>query len=281
MRIIENIAEMRRISDTWRAEGERIAFVPTMGYLHEGHLSLLRAARELGTRSVISIFVNPTQFAPTEDFASYPRDLRKDLDLCAQTGIDAAFVPTAEEMYPEGFQTFIEVSRVTQNLCGASRPIFFRGVATVVTKLFNAVKPHSALFGQKDFQQLVTIRRMVKDLNMDIEIVGHPIIREKDGLAMSSRNTYLRADERPVALRLSRSLQLARQLVNSGERNAAAILAAVSDSITAGGGATIDYARLCDTETIEDVEVVDGPTLLALAVWVGKTRLIDNCVLES
>jgi pantoate--beta-alanine ligase len=281
MRIIENIAEMRRISDAWRAEGERIAFVPTMGFLHEGHLSLLRTARELGTRSVISIFVNPTQFAPTEDFASYPRNLRKDLDLCAQTGIDAAFVPTAEQMYPEGFQTYVEVTRVTQNLCGQSRPIFFRGVATVVTKLFNAVKPHSAIFGQKDFQQLVTLKRMVKDLNMDVEIVGHPIIREKDGLAMSSRNTYLKPDERPVALRLSRSLQLARELVESGQRNAAAILAAVSDSITAGGGATIDYARLCDPETIEDVQDVSGPTLLALAVWVGKTRLIDNCVLEG
>ena len=229
MRIIENIAEMRRISDAWRAEGERIAFVPTMGYLHEGHLSLLRAARELGTRSVISIFVNPTQFAPTEDFASYPRDLRKDLDLCAQTGIDAAFVPAAEEMYPEGFQTYVEVTRVTQNLCGQSRPIFFRGVATVVTKLFNAVKPHAALFGQKDFQQLVTIKRMVKDLNMDVEIVGHPIIREKDGLAMSSRNTYLKADERPVALRLSRSLGVARELVEAGGKNAGAILAAVTE----------------------------------------------------
>ncbi len=281
MRIIENIGEMQRLADAWRAEGERIALVPTMGFLHEGHLSLLREARKLGTKSVISIFVNPTQFAPTEDFESYPRDLRRDLDLSTQTGTDAAFVPTADAMYPDGFQTYVEVTRVTQNLCGASRPVFFRGVATVVSKLFHAVKPHVAVFGQKDFQQLVAVRRMVKDLNMDIEIVGHPIVREKDGLAMSSRNTYLKADERPVALRLNRSLQVARELVDSGETNAGAILKAVNDCLTAGGGAAVDYARLCTTDTIEDVEVLEGPTLLALAVWVGKTRLIDNCVLNS
>ncbi|MGC9195896.1 MAG: pantoate--beta-alanine ligase [Syntrophobacteraceae bacterium] len=279
MRIIENIAGMQRLADAWRAEGERIAFVPTMGFLHEGHLSLLRTARQLGTKSVISIFVNPTQFAPTEDFASYPRDLDRDLGFCTQIGVDAAFVPSASEMYPDGFQTFVEVSGVTQNLCGASRPVFFRGVATVVSKLFNAVKPHTAIFGQKDFQQLVTIKRMVRDLNLDIEIIGHEIVREKDGLAMSSRNTYLKADERPVALRLGKSLQIARQLVASGEKNAQKILKAVSDCLTAGGGASIDYARLCDTQTIEEVESVEGPTLLALAVWVGKTRLIDNCVL--
>jgi pantoate--beta-alanine ligase len=182
-------------------------------------------------------------------------------------------------MYPEGFQTYVEVTGVTKNLCGASRPIFFRGVATVVSKLFNAVKPHTAVFGQKDFQQLVTIRRMVKDLNLDIEIVGHEIVREKDGLAMSSRNTYLKAEERPIALRLSRSLQIARQLVDSGEKDSKKILKAVNDCLTAGGGASIDYAKLCDTETIEEIEKVEGPTLLALAVWVGKTRLIDNCVL--
>ncbi len=279
MRIIENIAEMQRLADAWRAQGERIAFVPTMGYLHEGHLSLLRTARQLGTRSVISIFVNPAQFAPTEDLASYPRALDRDLDFCVQIGVDAAFVPSASEMYPEGFQTYVEVTGVTKNLCGASRPIFFRGVATVVSKLFNAVKPHTAVFGQKDFQQLVTIRRMVKDLNLDIEIVGHEIVREKDGLAMSSRNTYLKAEERPIALRLSRSLQIARQLVDSGEKDSKKILKAVNDCLTAGGGASIDYAKLCDTETIEEIEKVEGPTLLALAVWVGKTRLIDNCVL--
>ncbi|MGC8490924.1 MAG: pantoate--beta-alanine ligase [Syntrophobacteraceae bacterium] len=281
MRIIEKVGEMQQLADTWRSGREKIAVVPTMGFLHEGHLSLLRTARKLGTKCVITIFVNPTQFAPTEDFESYPRDPGRDIELAAEIGTDAAFVPTIDEMYPEGFQTFVEVTRVTQNLCGASRPIFFRGVATVVSKLFHAVKPHVAVFGQKDFQQLVAVRQMVRDLNMDIEIVGHPIVREKDGLAMSSRNAYLRADERPVALRLSRSLQLARELVGSGEVSGAAILKTVNDCLTAGGGARVDYAKLCDPDTIEEVQTVEGPTLLALAVWVGKTRLIDNCVLDG
>jgi len=251
-----------------------------MGFLHEGHLDLMRTARKLGTKAVISIFVNPTQFAPTEDFASYPRDLQRDLDLSAATGTDVAFVPQVAQMYPEGFQTYVNVTQVTENLCGASRPVFFRGVATVVSKLFHAVKPHIAIFGQKDFQQLVTIRRMVKDMNMDIDIVGHPIVREQDGLAMSSRNTYLKPGERPAALRLNRSLKEAQELVDSGETNAGVILKAVNTCLTTGGGAVVDYARLCNPDTIEDVEVISGPTLLALAVWVGKTRLIDNRVLE-
>ncbi len=280
MRIIENVAEMQRLADAWRAEGERTVLVPTMGFLHEGHLDLLRNARKLGSKTVISIFVNPTQFGPAEDFEAYPRDLQRDVDLSSSVGADTAFVPSVEEMYPDGFQTYVTVTKVTENLCGKSRPIHFRGVATVVSKLFNAVKPHVAVFGEKDFQQLVTIRRMVKDLNMDIDIVGHPIVREKDGLAMSSRNTYLKPDERPVALRLNRSLKEAQKLVNSGERNSEAILRAVIDCLTTGGGAAVDYARLCNPETIEDVEVIKGPTLLALAVFVGKTRLIDNCVLE-
>jgi len=280
MRIIENIAEMQRLADTWRAQGERLALVPTMGFLHNGHLALVRNARKLATKTVISIFVNPTQFAPTEDFGSYPRDLERDIDLAAREGTDVAFVPGGDEMYPEGFQTFVNVTEVTRNLCGRSRPIFLRGVATVVSKLFHAVKPHIAVFGEKDFQQLVTIRRMVKDMNMDIAIVGHPIVREEDGLAMSSRNAYLRAEERPAALRLNRSLKEAQKLVDSGERDARAILKAVNDLLTTGGGATVDYAKLCNPETIEDVEFIGGPALLALAVWVGKTRLIDNLVLE-
>lgn len=281
MRIIESIAEMQRQADNWRAQGERIAFVPTMGFLHEGHLDLMRTAGRLGTKTVVSIFVNPTQFGPSEDFNSYPRDLQRDLDLSTSLGTDVAFVPQMNEMYPDGFQTYVTVTRVTENLCGASRPVHFRGVATVVSKLFHAVKPHIAVFGEKDFQQLVTIRRMVKDMNMDIDIVGHPIVREIDGLAMSSRNTYLKGEERPVALRLNRSLKEAQKLVGSGERNAGAILKAVNDCLTTGGGATVDYARLCNPDTIEDVDVVTGPTLLALAVWVGKTRLIDNCILRD
>ena len=280
MRIIENVNEMQRLADTWRAQSERLALVPTMGFLHEGHLALVRNARKLATKTVISIFVNPTQFAPNEDFGSYPRDLKRDIDLAAAEGTDVAFVPGADEMYPEGFQTYVNVTEVTRNLCGRSRPIFLRGVATVVSKLFHAVKPHIAIFGEKDFQQLVTIRRMVKDMNMDITIVGHPIVREEDGLAMSSRNAYLKAEQRPAALRLNRSLREAQKLVDSGERDARAILKAVNHCLTNGGGATVDYAKLCNPETIEDVELIGGPTLLALAVWVGKTRLIDNCVLE-
>jgi pantoate--beta-alanine ligase len=280
MHMIENVAEMQRLADTWRADGERIAFVPTMGFLHEGHLDLMRTARKLGTKAVVSIFVNPAQFAPTEDFESYPQDLQRDIDLSATVGTDAVFVPRMDEMYPEGFQTYVNVTRVTENLCGRSRPIMFRGVATVVSKLFHIVKPHIAVFGEKDFQQLVTIRRMVKDMNMDIDIVGVPIVRENDGLAMSSRNTYLKPEERSAALRLNRSLKEAQKLVDSGEKHAEAILKAVNDCLTTGGGATVDYAKLCDPDTIEDVEVISGPTLLALAVWVGKTRLIDNRVLE-
>ena len=280
MRIIENVSEMQRLADTWRAQGERLALVPTMGFLHEGHLALLRSARKLATKTVISIFVNPTQFAPNEDFGSYPRDLQRDIGLSAAQGTDVAFVPGTDEMYPEGFQTYVNVTEVTRNLCGGSRPIFFRGVATVVSKLFHAVKPHIAVFGEKDFQQLVTIRRMVKDMNMDITIVGHPIVREEDGLAMSSRNAYLKVEQRPAALRLNRSLREAQKLVDSGERDARTILKAVNNCLTNGGGATVDYAKLCNPETIEEVERIAGPTLLALAVWVGKTRLIDNSVLE-
>jgi pantoate--beta-alanine ligase len=280
MRIIETVSEMQQTADTWRAEGQRIALVPTMGFLHEGHLQLLRTARKLAVKTVISIFVNPTQFAPNEDFNSYPRDLQRDIALSTAEGVDLAFTPGRDEMYPEGFQTYVNVTDVTRNLCGRSRPIFFRGVATVVGKLFLAVKPHIAVFGEKDFQQLVTIRRMVKDLNMDITIVGEPIVRERDGLAMSSRNTYLSPDERPAALRLNLSLREAQKLVDSGTKDSEAILKAVDDFITAGSGAKVDYIRLCNPETIEDVAHIEGPVLLALAVWVGKTRLIDNRILK-
>lgn len=280
MRVVEKVAEMQRLADTWRGQGERIAFVPTMGFLHKGHLDLMRMARQLGKKVVISIFVNPAQFAPHEDFDSYPRDLERDLKLAGEVGVDIAFVPRREEMYPEGFQTYVNVMGVTKNLCGQSRPIFFQGVATVVSKLFHAVKPHFAVFGEKDFQQLVTIRRMVRDMNMDVTVVGHPIVREDDGLAMSSRNAYLQMEERPIALRLNRSLKKAQTLLDSGERNADAVIKAVSDYISSGAGARIDYVKLCNPETIEDIERIDGPALLALAVWVGKTRLIDNTVLQ-
>ncbi|MCE5333323.1 MAG: pantoate--beta-alanine ligase [Desulfobacteraceae bacterium] len=280
MRIIETIAEMQQAADNWRAHGERIGFVPTMGFLHKGHLDLMRTARRLSSQVVISIFVNPTQFAPHEDFDSYPRDMQRDLDFAREVGVDAVFTPNLHEMYPEGFQTYVTVTEVSKNLCGRSRPVFFRGVATVVSKLFHAVKPHLSVFGEKDFQQLVTIRRMVRDMNMDVEIIGHPIVREEDGLAMSSRNAYLRPEERPVALRLGRALALAQDLVSSGERQVDAILGKVSEFIAGDGAAKIDYAQICDPNTLEDIAHIGGPALLALAVWVGKTRLIDNRILQ-
>jgi len=280
MRIIEKVSEMQQQADAWRREGKRIAFVPTMGYLHQGHLDLLRAARRLGDLTLMSIFVNPSQFGPGEDYQSYPRDLDRDIRLATEVGTDVAFVPLPEEVYPEGYQTHVEVTEVTRNLCGRSRPVFLRGVATVVTKLFHIVKPHAAVFGEKDFQQLVTIRRMVRDLNMDVDIVGHPIVRESDGLAMSSRNVYLNAEQRRIALRLNQSLQRARVLVDVGERRAEALLAMVKDFLTGDDGVRIDYVQLCHPETLEDVSLIDGPTLLALAAWVGPARLIDNCVLR-
>ncbi len=280
MRIIEKVSEMQQQADTWRREGKRIAFVPTMGYLHAGHLSLMETARNYGDQVIISVFVNPTQFGPGEDFRSYPRDLDRDLKLAAQVGVGSAFVPPVEEMYPKGFQTQVEVTEVTRHLCGRSRPGHFRGVTTVVLKLFQIVKPHVAIFGEKDFQQLVTIRRMCQDLNLDVTIVGHPIVRETDGLAMSSRNVYLEGVQRQTALRLSQALKKAQALVDSGERRAAALSTVVQDHLEANGGAQIDYVQLCNPETLEDVATVDGPTLLALAVRVGKARLIDNCVLQ-
>jgi pantoate--beta-alanine ligase len=228
----------------------------------------------------MSIFVNPSQFGPGEDYQSYPRDLDRDIRLATEVGTDVTFVPLPEEVYPEGYQTHVEVTEVTRNLCGRSRPVFLRGVATVVTKLFHIVKPHAAVFGEKDFQQLVTIRRMVRDLNMDVDIVGHPIVRESDGLAMSSRNVYLNAEQRRIALRLNQSLQRARVLVDAGERRAEALLARVKDFLTGDDGVRIDYVQLCQPETLEDVSLIDGPTLLALAAWVGPARLIDNCVLR-
>ena len=280
MRIIEKVSEMQQQADAWRQEGKRIVFVPTMGYLHQGHLDLLRTARRLGDLTLMSIFVNPSQFGPGEDYQSYPRDLDRDIRLATEVGTDVTFVPLAEEVYPEGYQTHVEVTEVTRNLCGRSRPVFLRGVATVVTKLFHIVKPHAAVFGEKDFQQLVTIRRMVRDLNMDVDIVGHPIVRESDGLAMSSRNVYLNAEQRRIALRLNQSLERAQVLVDAGERRAEALLAMVKDFLTGDDGVRIDYVQLCQPETLEDVSLIDGPTLLALAAWVGPARLIDNCVLR-
>jgi pantoate--beta-alanine ligase len=259
--------------------GNTSAFVPTMGYFHEGHLALMREGRRHGDALIISIFVNPTQFAPTEDFQAYPRDLSRDVRLAESVGVDVIFAPEADTMYEEGHQTYVNLEALPLHLCGASRPGYFRGVATVVTKLFNIVKPHVALFGEKDYQQLLVIRQLVRDLNFDIRIIGVPIVREVDGLAMSSRNGYLSRDERRSALSLHKSIQLAQERVAQGIRDASRLIAEASGLIRSHPYTRIDYVTLCDPETLEDVHVVEGPSLMALAVWIGHTRLIDNAVL--
>lgn len=280
MRIIESIAEMQQAAEGWRAEGKRIALVPTMGYLHEGHLELMRSVRPSCDILVISIFVNPAQFGPGEDFERYPRDPERDIRMATTAGVDITFIPQVAEIYPEGYQTYITVTEVAAPLCGRSRPTFFRGVATVVAKLFHMVKPHVAVFGEKDFQQLVTIRRMVQDLNMEIAISGHPTVREADGLAMSSRNAYLTPTQRQKAVRLNRSLRQAQALVQGGEKAGEAILKEVREVLDEDGDVRIDYAELCDPMTLQQTTRIEGPTLLALAVHVGVARLIDNAILK-
>jgi pantoate--beta-alanine ligase len=279
MKIIHHIPEMQRWSEAKRREEKKIAFVPTMGFLHEGHLSLVRAGKRRSDVAIVSIFVNPMQFNQQSDFASYPRSLEQDQRMLEEVGTDVLFYPEAQEIYPEGFQTAVEVDKVSRPLCGAFRPGHFRGVATVVTKLFNITKPHIALFGEKDFQQCVVIKRMVKDLNFDVEVLAMPTVREPDGLAMSSRNVRLNPAERKTSLCLFRALDRAQKLVTQGQRQAAPILQAVRETIDREGGVRIEYTTLCHPETLEEVPEISGPTLLALAVWVGDVRLIDNRVI--
>jgi len=279
MRIIETVIEMQAFSREVRKNGKTIALVPTMGYLHEGHASLMVEGRKRADILVASIFVNPTQFGPSEDFDAYPRDLERDRKVAVAAGVDVIFAPKASDMYPRGFQTFVDVEELTRHLCGASRPGHFRGVTTVVAKLLNIVMPHVALFGKKDFQQLAVIRRMAGDLNMDVEIVGMPIVREVDGLAMSSRNAYLGPEERKSALCLSRALAAARALFRDGECRVAPLREKVLRIISEVPGAIIDYADFRDSETLEAIETANGQTLIALAVKIGTTRLIDNCIL--
>ena len=281
MEIIESIEKMHQRSEELRLSGQTLALVPTMGFFHEGHLELMRVARRHADKVIISIFVNPIQFGPGEDFERYPRDLQGDLAKAKTVEVDIAFVPEVRGMYPEGFQAKVSVDRVSKHLCGLSRPGHFDGVTTVVAKLFNATKPHLAVFGQKDYQQMTVISRMVQDLNMDIKIVGVPTVREPDGLAMSSRNTYLTPEERESALCLKKSLDLARQMVAGGEKRADEIRKALERLILDHPYTDIDYVTLCDPATLEDVVSLEGETVLALAVRVGKTRLIDNCVLNK
>jgi pantoate--beta-alanine ligase len=268
---------MQARSSEWRRAGKRIAFVPTMGYLHQGHVSLLEAARTRGDVLVLSIFVNPTQFGPREDLSRYPRDLDGDLARARAAGVDVAFVPEPGSMYPPGYQTFVEVRELAQPLCGASRPGHFAGVATVVVKLFHLVQPHVALFGEKDFQQLQLIKRMVRDLDLPVDVVGLPIVREPDGLALSSRNAYLSADERVRALALQRGLCAARTLFQGGERDPARLVGAARAVLDGTPGVRLDYLELRDAETLAQVEgPVTRGSVLAVAAFVGTTRLIDN-----
>ena len=279
MQIIHRVSEMQAWSESQRQAGKTVAFVPTMGFLHEGHLSLVREAKRCCDVVVVSIFVNPLQFNQQSDFAAYPRNDEQDRHFLTQLGTDMLFNPDGSEMYPEGFQAAVEIGTVSQPLCGASRSGHFRGVTTVVAKLFNMVKPHIALFGEKDFQQCVVIKRMVKDLNFDLEILAMPTIREPDGLAMSSRNARLSPAERQTSLCVSRALNKAVELVSQGERQAVPVLQAVQEIISSEEGIRLDYASLCDPDTLEEVTEVTQPTLLAIAAWVGDVRLIDNRVI--
>jgi pantoate--beta-alanine ligase len=278
--IITTTKMMQARSDKMRRQFKTIAFVPTMGFLHEGHLSLVKEGKKRGDDLVVSIFVNPSQFAPGEDFESYPRDLDRDLELLQEEGVDAVFNPDGKEIYGGEFQTCVELEKLPNHLCGISRPIFFKGVATVVAKLFNIVKPHVTIFGQKDYQQLVIIRQMVRDLGFDIEVVGAPTVREPDGLAMSSRNAYLSPEQRASALSLYNSLQKARELIENGIQDATIIIDAAAELIQSRPGTKIDYIAICDTETLVDIQTIDMPVLMALAVKVGKARLIDNMILN-
>ena len=279
MNILHSVADMHRYADEAHQSARRIGFVPTMGFLHEGHVSLMRIARQHADVLVVSIFVNPTQFGPGEDFETYPRDFERDRAMVAEAGADCLYYPDVSEMYPSGYQTTVSVRDVTQNLCGSSRPTHFDGVSTVVAKLINAVKPDCAVFGQKDFQQLVVIKRMVKDLNMDVEIIGAPIVREADGIAMSSRNKNLALEERVAARSLSRALDAVSARIKAGERSAQALIEQARAIISAESRGRIDYIKVCDTETLQDVEILEREAVMALAVFFEKARLIDNVVL--
>jgi len=279
MRIIESVVEMQGIAASARRAGQTIALVPTMGYLHAGHASLMHEGRRRGDLLVVSIFVNPTQFGVGEDFAAYPRDLQRDMEVAAAASVDIIFAPKASDIYPAGYQTYLDVEQLTLPLCGAKRPGHFRGVTTVVTKLFNIVMPQLALFGKKDFQQLAVIRRMTADLNIPVDIVGMPIVREADGLAMSSRNAYLTPAERAAALCLSRGLKAAKSAYQAGEMKVTALRERVMAIIGAETAVALEYVEFRQQQSLVEVAHADGDTLLALAVKIGNTRLIDNCVL--
>lgn len=280
MNIVKTIDEVRNEVNAWKKAGLSVGLVPTMGFLHEGHKSLIERAVKENDRVVVSDFVNPTQFGPNEDFESYPRDIAADAALCEKAGAALIFNPEPDEMYTDAL-TFIDMNKITKVLCGKTRPIHFSGVCTVVGKLFNIVKPDRAYFGQKDAQQLCVIKKMVKDLNFDIEIVGCPIIRENDGLAKSSRNTYLSDAERKAALCLSRSLKIGKDMIIGGERDTKTVVDAIKAEIEKEPLAKIDYVEIVDFNSLENIEKIQKPILCAMAVYIGKTRLIDNFIMED
>lgn len=280
MNLVKTIEEVRGTVKKWKSEGYSVGFVPTMGYLHEGHKSLIERSVKENDKTVVSVFVNPIQFGPNEDLATYPRDIESDKKLCESVGANLIFNPEPEEMYTQRFCTHVDMSTLTEDLCGASRPGHFRGVQTVVTKLFNIVAPDRAYFGEKDAQQLAIIKRMVEDLNIDIEIIGCPIIREEDGLAKSSRNTYLSKSEREAAVIISKALSYGKSLVESGERDTKTVIDAIVQKISTEPLAKIEYIKIVDALTIKPVSKISGTILCAAAVRVGKTRLIDNFSIE-
>lgn len=280
MKLVNGISRMTTLVKMLKKEGKSIGFVPTMGYLHEGHMSLVKAARKHTDVVVMSIFVNPLQFGPKEDYEKYPRDIKRDEALAGEAGVDIIFCPSVKEMYPEGYATYVNVESLTDSLCGASRPGHFKGVTTVVAKLFSIIKPDVAYFGQKDAQQVAVVKKMARDLNMDIEIKSMPIIRETDGLAMSSRNVYLSEDERRQALVLNQSLEKVSSLVKAGERDPANVIKAIKELIARKPLVKIDYISIVDMRSLKDVPEISGEVLVALAAFVGKTRLIDNTIIK-
>ena len=280
METAKTIKAVREFVDKARKSDKSIGFVPTMGALHEGHMSLIEAAVKRCDFVIVSIFVNPTQFAPSEDFDEYPRDFEGDLAKCEQAGVDVVFAPSAGEMYPRESLSWVNLEKVTENLCGLSRPTFFRGVATVCTKLFNIVRPDIAFFGQKDAQQAIVIKRMVQDFNMPLDIEVCPTVREKDGLALSSRNQYLTDQQRKEALLINKALKKCEAMIQSGQRNSGTLIAAMRDILSPGKQVEIDYIKIVDTEMVEDIGQIAQKALVAVAAKVGNTRLIDNIMID-
>lgn len=280
MKIITSISDMHKVSLVLKGEGGAIGFVPTMGALHKGHVTLIDKAKRENNKVVLSIFVNPIQFAPGEDYHSYPRDKERDEIMASRSGVDVLFLPSADEMYPDGYETFVNVEGITELLCGKFRHGHFKGVATVVLKLFNIVMPDRAYFGEKDYQQMLVIKRMVNDLNLNVDIVSMPTVREEDGLAMSSRNTYLDSRERVSAVSLYKAIKTSEDMVKNGERDTMKIINEMERIIRSETAAKIDYISICDPDTLKDIKTINGRALAALSVRIGNARLIDNCMLE-